>query len=289
MNSMHGKTRPWWPSLVGILLGTFALGSSPTAPTTAMDGISLVFRPDKPVYAPGEPVVVGVMGLPFTLTYIGMDTDPGPTLFPFGLLNLGFSPELVYHVGITNENGCLHCDCEIDCGSPLLGRPLHFQGVQFPSGSPALISGPKTAMWSDPGGVCAFLDLCPGGGQKPQVLLMTYTGDDCSASSHHQAAGSVYCSGDPADAALVHVLARDPAGKYVWFEDDVPLGGSFAVDAANAGRTQLQGDTVIELFDVASGLPLQLVQFHTSCSQPLVAGDQYGGVRLDGLVLAPQK
>ncbi len=119
-----------------------------------------------------------------------------------------------------------------------------------------------------------------------ELLTMTYTGQDCSATNHHQDPGKVSCEGDPAGEPSVIIRAsdkqnpNDPKAK-VWFEDIVDLGGSFDIDAANAGQGKLRTNTWVHVFDLAGTL-LQQVQFHTSCSQPVVEGDQFGSLRLDG-------
>jgi len=52
------------------------------------------------------------------------------------------------------------------------------------------------------------------------------------------------------------------------------------VDAANAGKDTLDADTIITIFDSTSGDELQEIKMHTSCSQPLNIGDQFGSLRV---------
>ncbi len=279
--SMNHKTLPW----LGVLtLG--ALGVS-FAPPAARESLSLTLIPNKAVYAPGEEIRFLVQGLPNTFTVLGADPDPGPTSFPFGTVNLGFSPQLIRFEGVSNADGIFDIYCIQDCDDALFGVTVYLQAVQLPNGATPILSNPASVLWDDLNGECGGVNLCPGGGRKPQSITMIYTGDDCSATNNSQAAGKVICSGDPGFAPLVRILSHDPPSKYVWFEGDVALGGTFVIDALNAGRTQLQGDTIVEIFDVNTGAQLQFVQFHTSCSQPLISGDQYGGVQLQSLVLAP--
>ena len=65
----------------------------------------------------------------------------------------------------------------------------------------------------------------------------------------------------------------------IFFSDDVDLGELFVMDAAIAGETKLGANTWIQMYDLAGNL-LSTVGFHTSCSQPLWLGDQYGSIRL---------
>ena len=120
-------------------------------------------------------------------------------------------------------------------------------------------------------------DVCNAG--KPATLTMTYTGEDCSATSHDQDEDKVNCSGDPALASPVHIVAFE--GNDVFFDGMVDLGSTFVIDAALAGEDDLKSKTFVDVFD-ATGKLLQSIEFHTSCSQPLLVGDQFGSLRLDG-------
>jgi len=115
-----------------------------------------------------------------------------------------------------------------------------------------------------------------------RVVSMTlkYTGEDCGASSHTQDAKKVSCDGDPAFAEPVSILVTDKKGNRIWAsETDILLGESIVVDAANGGKSQLDADTKFVISD-GSGAVIQEVRFHTSCSQPLNAGDQFGSLYL---------
>ena len=133
-------------------------------------------------------------------------------------------------------------------------------------------------------------DACSDG--KPIQLVMRYTGEDCSASSNSQDPDKVACSGDPAFAATVHILATDDmdpsaGGASVWFQGDVNLDGTFTLDVANAGETKFASETFLHIFDVQGGTILQSVEFHTSCSQPLVVGNQFGSALLEDFIPGP--
>ena len=130
-------------------------------------------------------------------------------------------------------------------------------------------------------------DLCDAG--DPEKLTMTYTGDDCSATSHNQDDNKVSCSGDPMGLPMVYILATDEDdpldnGARVWFSGNVTLGSQFVIDALNAGEDDLKAETFVYVYDMAGGTLLQSIEFHTSCSQPLELGNQFGSVRLDGFV-----
>lgn len=161
-----------------------------------------------------------------------------------------------------SENVQIHTSC-----SKPIGPGLTFGDFEVVSGR------------SLDGGLLCDLgdDVCNAG--KPATLTMTYTGEDCSATSHDQDEDKVNCSGDPALASPVHIVAFE--GNDVFFDGMVDLGSTFVIDAALAGEDDLKSKTFVDVFD-ATGKLLQSIEFHTSCSQPLLVGDQFGSLRLDG-------
>jgi hypothetical protein len=66
----------------------------------------------------------------------------------------------------------------------------------------------------------------------------------------------------------------------------VNLGDTFTIDATNDGSSKLATNTWVHAFDESDNV-VQSVQFHTSCSQPLVVGDQFGAFLLDQFIPEP--
>lgn len=126
-------------------------------------------------------------------------------------------------------------------------------------------------------------DLCGPG--KPACLSLIYTGDDCSATSHSQDESKVGCSGDPMFASPVRIVVYD--GNDVFFDGEVELGQAFEVAAANADEDQLGSNTDVDIYDLEGNL-LQQVFFHTSCSQDLFKGNQFGALEVDALCEGPE-
>ncbi len=123
---------------------------------------------------------------------------------------------------------------------------------------------------------------CCENGDKPAALTFVYTGDDCSATNHQQDPDKVDCEGDPMLAPLVHIIANNkenPNDGEVWFEGDVALDGEFTLLASNANKDELSSETFIHIYSPDGDL-LQQVEFHTSCSQPLAIGFQFGAALL---------
>ena len=136
-------------------------------------------------------------------------------------------------------------------------------------------------------GTAAFVEGCelqlikPGGCEigKPTALELTYTGQDCSASNNTQDPGKVICSGDPDDASPVQVVMTKDADKFTVTpaDEEISLNSTFEIRKIDGGDFPSE-----ILFDIRKdGQTLQSLKFHTSCSQPLAVGDQFGSVILE--------
>ena len=60
----------------------------------------------------------------------------------------------------------------------------------------------------------------------------------------------------------------------------VNLNTTFPIDATAVAESKLKSKTFVHIFDQQNGTLLQTIEFHTSCSQPLVLGDQFGAIQL---------
>ena len=81
----------------------------------------------------------------------------------------------------------------------------------------------------------------------------------------------------------------DDSKAKVWFEGLVDRSnGVFNIDATNAGEDKLKSNTWVLIFDSRGGRLLQKINFHTSCSQPLAVGDQFGSLILEDIELVPK-
>ena len=110
---------------------------------------------------------------------------------------------------------------------------------------------------------------------------MRYLGG--AVDSNSQAPGSVVITGDPAGTTPVRLIAsEEPGGNgEVFFDGTVNLGDLFVVD--HAAMPPPNAIPVTHLTVISpGGVVLQYVEFHTSCSQPLILGDRYGSVELVG-------
>ncbi|WP_040769697.1 DUF7467 domain-containing protein [Novipirellula maiorica] len=85
----------------------------------------------------------------------------------------------------------------------------------------------------------------------------------------------------------LHKVFSGAAANY--FSGTVSLQEPFTAKAANADSTKFSSNMMIYMFDNvgsfnAGDAPLQTMQYHTSCSQPINLGDVIGGVKIVGAV-----
>lgn len=131
-------------------------------------------------------------------------------------------------------------------------------------------------------------DICESGFGKPAALTLTYTGENCDATVTSQDSGKYSCDGDPMMSPRPYIVVSDDDEPWngdarIYFADFVDLGTTFEALAENADEDKLTSKTFVSVFtDETCDVMLQQVEFHTSCSQPIVIGDQYGSIRIDG-------
>ena len=174
------------------------------------------------------------------------------------------------HINVTGgPNTNIDVDCSKDIGPGLVKNDYE------------VVSGTSVN-----GGALCPLGPCARG--KPCRLVLRYTGDDCSVTSHNQDPSKVFCAGDPAHALVVMIRASDDddpnaANALVWFQGLVNLDTTFDLEAALGGENKLKAETHLHIFDATGTTLLQQLEFHTSCSQPLAIGNRFGAVTLEAM------
>jgi hypothetical protein len=126
-------------------------------------------------------------------------------------------------------------------------------------------------------------DLCDTG--KPAVLTLQYTSElQPVVTAQNPDKWSI--QGDATGYEEVYIIANDnsnPDSGKQWFAGAVDsFNPTFEVDASNAGSSRLSTETWIHIYEYEDGPLLQKVRFHTSCSQPIRLGDQYGSISIVG-------
>ncbi|NNL32200.1 MAG: T9SS type A sorting domain-containing protein, partial [Flavobacteriaceae bacterium] len=141
----------------------------------------------------------------------------------------------------------------------------------------------------DNGYVCGEVDAppipedCCDIGDKPSVMTFTYTGEDCSASNTGQDPDKAECLGDPGMASSVYIVASN-GGSDIYFAGTVGLNETYTISASNAGQNSLSSNSILYIYAYEGGPLLQESNFHTSCSQPLGSGNQFGANYVNGIL-----
>jgi hypothetical protein len=120
-------------------------------------------------------------------------------------------------------------------------------------------------------------DLCEAKGKPPRIVLRYIGGD---TQDHSQASGKVVVTGNPGTTSPVYIIAavnEDGSGN-IFFSGTVTLSQEFIID----GTLGLKSQTFVLIKASETGEVLQTIDFHTSCSQPLLPGDKYGAIQLVG-------
>ena len=107
--------------------------------------------------------------------------------------------------------------------------------------------------------------------------VFEYTGLGCEPLLNPQD-GKAACAGDPAGKEPVSIVytGKDPDKITVSPASGIKVGDTVRITAT--GRDELHADTSLQISD-DTGV-LQSLKIHTSCSQPLALGDEFGSLRL---------
>jgi hypothetical protein len=211
---------------------------------------------------------------PNTVVFSGVVLPGGQFSF-VGLDNKGtLSTEISIYV-----NGTLNTKIHTSCSKPI---------------GPGLVSGLFTVVsgYSLKGGLlCPITPSTPpilcDGKAKPVVLTMLYTGDNCSATSHSQDPSKVTCETYAPLTQTVYIVATDKGNKQTWFAGTVHLDSTFDISAGT--KPDLGAELFVRIFDAQGGNLLQLLRFHTSCSQPLEIGNHFGSLMIAAYVAKEPK
>lgn len=110
---------------------------------------------------------------------------------------------------------------------------------------------------------------------KPAKLGITYVGGSCSDSKHSQGSSKSSCSGTSKGVSPVKIDLMDKSGNS-YLSQVVNIGDTVILDAGALGKSKFDSETNVSIFN--GGKEIQTINFHTSCSAPLLVGDQHGGI-----------
>ncbi|HZL99718.1 MAG TPA: hypothetical protein VFD43_05635 [Planctomycetota bacterium] len=238
---------------------------------------------DQPAYEVSQQLSVNIYGPPGAQTYLLVDVLPGPVVFPFGTIHIGFSPIwFMVNLGPMPADGSMFLQEAFSCRTAFnYGVEVYLQAICIVNGAKELSNGLHIAEMP---GDCT--DVCEGGVQEVG-LQVTLEGVPQTGDLHVTAFKSNGFQHEygPLDATLD--LAVDATGILAtpligdngcaavsmleWDGSDLTV--RFFIDAPECGHVKLGGNT---LFVISFGGVEKSVEFHTSCSQPLYVGQVYG-------------
>jgi hypothetical protein len=116
--------------------------------------------------------------------------------------------------------------------------------------------------------------------QKPYDITLRYDGDEDS--SHNQTGNKVVISPEVVypfpDPATIKVYGHKKKGPRLLGTYDVGINGLFSVSNIKSNK-RIPPRLTFEIYNEGgAGDPVQTVTFHTSCSQPLSGGDEFGAI-----------
>ena len=117
---------------------------------------------------------------------------------------------------------------------------------------------------------------------------MAYVGGNCSASTDSQddKADCDNFNGGLGNPASVYIIVSedDDGDGDEYFAGTVNLNGTFTAAASIAGEDKFPSKIFFNVYNGQGGSLLQRNEIHTSCSAPVVLGEQFGGLLLQGVV-----
>jgi len=238
---------------------------------------------DQPAYEVSQLLTVTISGPPGAPTYLLVDVLPGPLVFPFGTIEIGFSPLFfMVNLGPMPAAGFMSLHEAFSCRTAqTYGTEIYMQAICIVNGLKVLSNG---LHFAEMGGDCN--DDCIGGvavlGLQVPLEGVTETGvlhigaKKLNGFQHEYGPLDVPLDLVTDATGILAVPLVSPNGGIAvsmleW--DGSTLLVRFFVDAPAAGHEKLGGNTE---FTISFGGVSKTVVIHTSCSQPLYVGQVHG-------------
>ena len=124
--------------------------------------------------------------------------------------------------------------------------------------------------------------------QRPSVLTMGYNGGPCGQSFNIQPSTLFQCFdlvsdpgvGPPPLTGSAYIEARASKNGELFFAGVVEAGGEFNITAIDGDRIEADTSILIRQGTGPDGAPMQLINYHTSCSRNLFLKDRYGSTQV---------
>ncbi|MGR9054236.1 MAG: DUF7467 domain-containing protein, partial [Gammaproteobacteria bacterium] len=118
---------------------------------------------------------------------------------------------------------------------------------------------------------------------KPKTLTFRYIGAAGDPFGNDQSSGDFFVNGtvDEAPVQITGVSGVPGNSLVIIGGASVPLNGTFTI--TGQGNKGIPPKVVFTITELAGSQDVQTVGIHTSCSQPLAVGDQFGSLIVVGL------
>ena len=238
---------------------------------------------DQPAYEISQLLTIKISGPPGAPTFLLVDVIPGPIVFPFGTIEVGFSPLFfVVNLGAMPASGSMTLHEAFSCRTvQTYGTEVYMQAICVVNGVKVLSNG---LHFAEMGGDCN--DDCIGGVAEigfqvplegvPETGVLHISALKQNGFPHEYGPFDVPLDLFTDATGILAVPLESPNGGIIvsmleW--DGSTLLVRFFVDAPAAGHVKLGGNTK---FTISFGGVEKSVVIHTSCSQPLFVGQVYG-------------
>ncbi|NNF32989.1 MAG: hypothetical protein HKN68_02715, partial [Saprospiraceae bacterium] len=206
-------------------------------------------------------------------------TYSGPGVSPSGSFNPASAGqgEHIITYNYSDNNGCSgSAQITIEVFESANGGAIAGDEENCGGFDPSIITNVQASSGADCGGPeITGDDICDDGSfSKPTRFVIQYTGNGCDATSTSQDPGKYDCidySGGPNGDNQVYIVTSDD------FSGIVDINSTFTV--TNSG-SDLSNPVEFSIYNHQGGTLLQYVEIHTSCSAPIVIGDQFGSLIL---------
>ena len=121
------------------------------------------------------------------------------------------------------------------------------------------------------------MSICDDG--KPSRLKVRYDGDDDSAYTQDPSMVTISPASVNFPDGDVWIEVFDNKNRNLVFADTVPKFGSFWISGP---RKLISSSYFFYIYTSQGGTLLQTINFHTSCSEPINFGDEFGGITVLG-------
>jgi hypothetical protein len=108
----------------------------------------------------------------------------------------------------------------------------------------------------------------------PKSFLFKFSGGTCDQSSNSQ---DIYCTDKAAISDSVQIVITDSHFKYIFFDGKVNRGNIFEVTPSHGSFAT---DMVVKII-IDSDI-VQIIKFHSSCSEPIFLTDVFGAIEIVG-------